>query len=69
MKIIALILIVAGAIGLGYGVISFKHKEKIIDVGSIEVTADKVESFRISPWLGGGVLVVGVLLLVIPMRK
>lgn len=69
MKMLAIILIVIGALGLGYGVITFKHKEKVMDVGPIHVTADKEERFNISPWLGGGVLLAGVLLLVVPMRK
>jgi hypothetical protein len=69
MKIIAIILIAVGAIGLTYGVISFTRKEKIVDMGSVQITADKKESFIVSPWLGGGVVVAGVALLLFSTRK
>ena len=69
MRIIAVALIVAGALGLAYGVVNFKHREKVFDVGAIEVSRDKTERFEVSPWLGGTVLVVGVVLLGVTFRK
>ena len=44
MKIVAIVLIVIGLIGLLAGGISFTTKEKVIDLGPIDVTRDKTHT-------------------------
>lgn len=56
-------LIVVGLIGLIYGGVSWTHREKVVDVGSLEVTHDKHEWQPISPIVGGVALAAGVALL------
>lgn len=46
------------------GGFSFTKKEKVIDAGPLEVTADKKEHVNWPPYVGGIVLVVGVVLAV-----
>ena len=57
--IVRLILIVLGVVGFALGGFSFTHKEKVVDLGPIQASADKKESVPIprsspaSPWWAG----------------
>lgn len=62
MKALGIVLIVLGIVGLAYGGISWTRKEKVVDIGPIEVTADKHESVPFSPIAGGLCLAAGVAL-------
>jgi hypothetical protein len=55
-------LIVLGLLGLLYGGLSWTKKEKVIDVGPVEVTADKHERLPVPPLVGGVLLVAGIAL-------
>lgn len=63
MKIIGIVLIVFGVIGLAYGGLSWTRREKIVDAGPIQITTDKTESLPLPPIAGGLMLVAGVVLL------
>jgi uncharacterized membrane protein YidH (DUF202 family) len=63
VKAIGVLLIVLGIAGLAYGGFSWTQKEKVVDVGPVEVTRDKTESVAFPPIAGGALLVVGVVLL------
>jgi hypothetical protein len=64
MKIVGILLIVLGVIGLAYGGITWTHREKVIDLGPVEVTSEKHESVPLPPVAGGVCLVVGAALLI-----
>ncbi|WP_353137521.1 hypothetical protein [Pseudopedobacter sp.] len=59
--ILAIIGIAMLVLGGGF---SFTKKEKVIDAGPLEVTADKQEHVNWPPYVGGIVLVVGIVLAV-----
>jgi LPXTG-motif cell wall-anchored protein len=63
MKILAIVLIVLGAISLAYGGISYTRKEKVIDIGPIQATRTRHETIPLPPLLGGLALVGGIALL------
>jgi hypothetical protein len=67
--IIGLILIVIGIAGFALGGFSFTKKEKVLDVGPIEATADDKKTVPIPPLLAGLALVSGVVLLAASARK
>jgi hypothetical protein len=67
--IIGLILVILGVVGFALGGFSFTHKEKVVDLGPIEASADKKESVPIPPILAGLALVGGVVLLVTGSRR
>jgi drug/metabolite transporter (DMT)-like permease len=67
--IIGLVLIVLGVVGFALGGFSFTHKEKVLDVGPIEATADDKESVPIPPILAGLALVGGVVLVAASARR
>jgi drug/metabolite transporter (DMT)-like permease len=67
--IIGIILIVIGVVGFALGGFSFTQKEKVLDVGPIEATAEDKESVPIPPLLAGIALVAGVVLVAVSARK
>jgi hypothetical protein len=62
MRVLGIILIVAGALALAYQGITFSKREKVLDLGPFQATAEKKETIPIPPWVGGGALAAGVLL-------
>jgi hypothetical protein len=69
MKIAAIVLIVLGAISLAYGGISYTRREKVLDVGPIQATAEKHETIPLPPVLGGIALAAGVGLLLLGPKR
>jgi len=69
MKIAAIILIVAGVLGLAYGGFSYTREKKVIDLGPIEATAKTRETVPVPPLLGGAAIVGGIVMLVMSSRK
>jgi hypothetical protein len=69
MKLIAIVLIVLGAISLAYGGISYTRREKVLDIGPIQATAEKHKTIPLPPVLGGVALAVGVGLLFLGPKK
>jgi uncharacterized membrane protein len=64
-----ILLVVLGGLALVYQGFSYKHQEKLLDVGPIHATAEKQERVSIPPILGGLVLLGGIVLLVAGARK
>jgi hypothetical protein len=69
MKIVAIVLIVLGAISLAYGGITYTTREKVLDIGPIEATAERHKTLPLPPILGGVVLAAGVGLLLLGSKK
>jgi hypothetical protein len=64
MKILAVILIVAGLAGLIYGGFTWTERDTVIDAGPLEITTEDRERLPIPPIAGGLLLVAGIALLV-----
>lgn len=69
MKAIGVVLIVLGIVGLAYGGFSWTSKEKVVDIGPVEVTQNKTRSLPLPPIAGGICIVAGVIVLVAGSRK
>jgi hypothetical protein len=67
--LIGFVLIVLGVLGLALGGFSFTHKEKVLDVGPVEATADKREHLAVPPLLGVLAIVGGVVLVAASARR
>jgi len=63
MRIVGIVLIVIGLISLALGGISYTTKEKVVDIGPIEATAERHRSIPMPPLLGGLALTGGGVLL------
>lgn len=69
MKIVAIILIVAGILGLVYGGITYTKKTHDVDLGPVEFSVKEKETVNVPVWAGVGAVIAGVLLLVVPKKK
>jgi len=67
--IVGILLIIVGIAGLAFGGFTFTRKEKVLDVGPIEASADKKESLPVPPILGALAIVGGVVLLASRARR
>jgi uncharacterized membrane protein YidH (DUF202 family) len=62
MKLIGILLIVVGVLGLAYGGFTYTKREKVVDLGPLQVTADKEKTVPIAPIAGVAALVGGIAL-------
>ena len=62
-------LVLLGILALSYNRISYTTREKILDIGPIEATAEKEKSIPLPPLLGGLVLVAGLGLVAVGCKK
>ncbi len=69
MKIVGIILIVLGVLALAYQGILYTTKEKVVDIGPLEVTSTKKHSIPLPPIVGGVAIVAGVVLILVDRRK
>jgi hypothetical protein len=69
LKVAAIALIVAGALGLAYGSFSYTKETHEMKVGPIELSVKDKETVNIPVWAGVGAIVVGGLLLVFGSKK
>ena len=53
VKVIGIVLIVLGVVGLAYGGLSWTRRDTIVNAGPIEITADKTERVPLPPIAGG----------------
>lgn len=67
--IVGIILIAIGIIALAYGGFSYTKREKIIDAGPLQVSADREKTVPLPPILGGLCLVGGIVLLLASNKK
>jgi len=63
-KFIAVLLLVAGALGLGYGGFSYTKETHEADLGPIQLSVDEKKYVNVPIWAGIGMITVGGLLLV-----
>jgi uncharacterized membrane protein YidH (DUF202 family) len=67
--IVGIILIAIGIIALAYGGFSYTKREKIIDAGPLQVSADREKTVPFPPILGGICLVGGIILVLVGTKK
>jgi len=69
MIVIGVVLAVLGATGLIWKKIGYTERETLVDVGSVNITADTRKSWPVPPIVGGIALAGGVALIVVGARK
>ena len=62
--VLAIILIAIGIVALAYQGITYTTREKVVDLGPIQMTAEKTKTFPLPPIVGAATLVAGIVLLV-----
>jgi len=58
-KTIAIIIIVIGLLMTLYTGFNYVTREKVVDIGNVEITADKNNTVTWGPFVGIGVMVIG----------
>jgi len=69
IKIVAVILIIAGTLGLVYGGFSYAKKTSKTSLGPIEMTVTDRQTVAIPVWAGVGAIVIGGALLLFGSKK
>ena len=68
-KMIGIILIVAGTLGLAYGGFSYTKDTTAVKLGPIELSVKEKETINVPIWAGVGAIVIGGLLLLMGGKK
>ena len=64
-KIIAILLVVAGTMGLIYGGFSYTKEKHDVKLGTLQFSVTEKETVNVPVWAGAGAIGVGVILLLI----
>lgn len=64
VKMLAIILIIAGALGLAYGSFTYTKETHQTKIGPVELSIEDKETVSIPVWAGLGAIVIGIFLLV-----
>jgi hypothetical protein len=67
--LIAIILIIVGIVAFAYQGITYTSREKVVNLGPVQVTAEKTRTFPLPPIVGGIALVGGIMLLLMGGKK
>jgi hypothetical protein len=62
MKLIGIVLIVLGVLGLALGGFQYTTRERVVDLGPLKVDADKTHNVPITPIAGFAALIGGIVL-------
>jgi uncharacterized membrane protein len=68
-KNIGIILIIIGAVMLIWSGFTYTKKEKVLDAGPIQVSVDKKHDVTWPPYLGGALLVGGIVLVIFSKKS
>jgi len=69
VKVVAIVLIVAGVLALTYGGFTYTKETHDVKIGPIEMSIKDKETVNVPVWAGIGAIVLGGLLLVFGNRK
>ena len=69
VKIVGIVLIVAGALALAYGGFSFTKETHKAEIGPLKLAVQEKERVNVPQWAGLGAILVGVVLLVAGKKK
>lgn len=69
MKILGIVFIVLGAVMLIWTGFTYTKKEKIVDAGPIQVSADREKTVNWPPYAGGVLLVGGIALVALSKKS
>jgi len=63
------VLLILGVVMLIWTGFSYTKKEKVVDAGPVQISADKEKTVNWPPYAGGILAVVGIVLLIAPGKK
>jgi hypothetical protein len=69
VKVVAVLLIVLGLVALAYGGITMTTRDKVVDLGPVEITQEEKHRLPLPPVVGGIAVAAGIIMLVAGARK
>jgi uncharacterized membrane protein len=69
ITLVGIALILLGIVAFAYQGITYTSREKVIDIGPFQATAETEKTIPLSPVLGGLALVGGIVLVVVGAKK
>jgi hypothetical protein len=66
---LGVLLLVAGLVGLASPMISYTKTDKVVDIGPVEITAEREKHVPVPPVVGGLAAVAGLVIIVAGSRK
>jgi uncharacterized membrane protein HdeD (DUF308 family) len=69
MRMLGIILVLAGVLALAYGGFSYTKERKVLDVGPIEGRVDEKHSVPVPPIAGAVAIVAGIVLMMSDRRR
>ena len=69
ITLVGIALILLGIVAFAYQGITYTSREKIIDIGPLQATAETEKTIPLSPLLGGLAFVGGIVLVVVGAKK
>jgi TRAP-type C4-dicarboxylate transport system permease small subunit len=69
IRLAAFVLIMVGALGLGYGGFSYTKQTHQAKVGPLELSVQDKQTVNVPIWVGVGAIVIGGVLLLVGSRK
>lgn len=67
--VIGIALIILGIVALAYRGITYTQREKIVDIGPLQATAEREKTIPLPPILGGLSLVGGIVLVIVGSKS
>jgi TRAP-type C4-dicarboxylate transport system permease small subunit len=68
-QLAAIVLIIAGVLGLAYGGFTYTKDTHEAKIGPIEFSVKDKETVNVPVWLGAGAIIVGIVLLVVRTKN
>ena len=69
MKLTGIVLIVLGVLALAYQGIRYTTQEKLINIGSLEITTKEKKTIPLPPIVGGVAIAAGIALILVERKK
>ena len=68
-KIAAIVLIIAGVLGLAYGGFTYTKQTHEVDMGPLHMSIDEKQTVNVPIWVGVGAILIGGFLLVVRTKR
>lgn len=69
MKKAGIVIIIVGALLTIFTTVTYFSREKVVDLGELEITANKRHNVNWSPLIGIAVMAVGAVIVFVPFKK
>ena len=69
LKVVAILMILSGVLGLVYGSFSFTKETHKADLGAVELSVNDKETVNVPVWAGVGAILLGSVLLLVGSKQ